>query len=193
MFNECIKVLKMLLGSNITLSNILSLVNFDGTYFKLNRCVFKKPIKKIPITIAANKNKMMKIAAHYADVWESSYLSPKQFCSLRSSFEVHLSDIKSVDNGDGTKIIKSIEFDVLIAETDGELEYKKRIFAMERGHAVCNLIINNGLVGKPDTVANKVKEYITAGIDQLFLAFQDLFDSKALELFMTSIKSCHMR
>ena len=34
----------------------------------------------------------------------------------------------------------------------------------------------------------RVKEYTDAGINQLFLAFQDPFDFKALELFKKSIK-----
>jgi hypothetical protein len=55
-----------------------------------------------------------------------------QFCSLRSRFERDLSETKDACRDEGRKIIKSIELDVLIAETNSDLEYKKRVFAMER-------------------------------------------------------------
>jgi len=69
-----------------------------------------------------------------------------------------------------------------------DLEYKKRMFAMERGPAVFNQILNNGLVGNPDVISKKVKKYTDAGVNQFFLAFQNPFDFKALELFRESVK-----
>jgi hypothetical protein len=53
---------------------------------------------------------------------------------------------------------------------------------------VYNHILNKGLVDTSDTIANRVKEYIDAGVYQFFLAYQDPFDSNALELFITSVK-----
>ena len=61
------------------------------------------------------------------------------------------------------------------------------MFTMERGPGVYNQIIKNGLVGKPDTIAQRVREYAAAGVDQLLLAFQDPFDLRALQLFMHSV------
>jgi alkanesulfonate monooxygenase SsuD/methylene tetrahydromethanopterin reductase-like flavin-dependent oxidoreductase (luciferase family) len=74
--------------------------------------------------------------------------------------------------------------DVIIADSDSDLEYKKRIFAMERGPSVAHQILKHGLVGKPDKITEKLKKYVDAGVDQFFLAFQDPFDHKALDLFM---------
>ena len=59
---------------------------------------------------------------------------------------------------------------------------------MERGPSVYNQILNNGLVGTPDRVAERIREYTDAGIGQFFLAFQDPFDSKALDVFINAIK-----
>jgi hypothetical protein len=61
MFNESMTALKMLLDDNKTAANVSPSVYFAGKYFKLNGCSFTKSIKKIPITIDANKNKMVKI------------------------------------------------------------------------------------------------------------------------------------
>jgi alkanesulfonate monooxygenase SsuD/methylene tetrahydromethanopterin reductase-like flavin-dependent oxidoreductase (luciferase family) len=161
-------------------------VHYSGKYFKLNGASSMKLSKKIPITIAAMKKKTMQIANKYADVWESSYLTPDQLAALNKKFEVMKSTSNQNSKQDrvGDKLIKkSIELDVLIADSDSDLEHKKRIFATERGPATAQMIFEYGLVGRPGKVAERLKNYIDVGVDQFFLAFQDPFDSNALELF----------
>ena len=55
---------------------------------------------------------------------------------------------------------------------------------MERGPNMAQQILKHGLVGKPDEIAKKLKEYTNVGVDQFFLAFRDPFDHKALDLFI---------
>jgi alkanesulfonate monooxygenase SsuD/methylene tetrahydromethanopterin reductase-like flavin-dependent oxidoreductase (luciferase family) len=163
-------------------------VYFAGNYFKLNGASLKRPSKTIPITIAAKKRKTMQIASKYADVWESSYIAPEQFVSLNKKFEDIIKSEQCSNNNnintDKKTIKKSVELDVIIADTDSDLEYKKRIFAMERGPGVAHQILEHGLVGTADKIGERVREYIDAGLDQFFLAFQDPFDFRALKLFM---------
>ena len=80
-----------------------------------------------------------------------------------------------------------LELDVIIANSDIELEYKKRLFAMERGPAVLSQLLKHSLVGKPENIAQKVSA-VDAGIDQIFLAFQDPFEYEAIQLFMNTMK-----
>jgi alkanesulfonate monooxygenase SsuD/methylene tetrahydromethanopterin reductase-like flavin-dependent oxidoreductase (luciferase family) len=117
-------------------------VSFEGKYFKVKGATLQKTTinqKRIPLTIAAKQNKTMQIAAKYADIWESSYITPEQFAYLNKKFD-EIS--KQFNNNDGDnrskKISKSIELDVIIADSDSDLEYKKRIFAMERGPSVAH-------------------------------------------------------
>ena len=171
-------------------NNKQTAVSFEGKHFKLKGASLQKTTtinqKSIPVTIAAKRNKTMQIAAKYADIWESSYITPEQFASLNKKFDDISKQFNS--NGNGVKkkkkIRKSIELDVIIADSDSDLEYKKRIFAMERGPSVAHQILKHGLVGKPDKIAEKLKEYTNAGVDQFFLAFKDPFDHKALDLFI---------
>ena len=116
-----------------------------------------------------------------AFIWESSYLSPEEFASMNSEFE-------KISNPTTKTFAKSIELDVIIANSDSELEYKKRLFAMERGPAVLSQLLKHSLVGKPEDIAQKVRKYIDAGIDQFFLAFQDPFEYEAIQLFMNTMK-----
>ena len=131
----------------------------------------------------------MQIAAKYADVWESSYITPEQFNSLSKKFEDIKSEQSNNNNSVDKKTIKkSIELDVVIADSDSDLEYKKKIFAIERGPGVTHQILNHGLVGTADKIAERIKEYTDAGVNQFFLAFQDPFDSRALELFTDAFR-----
>src|ERR687885_772438 len=185
MLEEGIQILYMLWNKQTP-------VSFDGKYFKVKEVTLQKIIRKnqkrIPLTIAARRNKTMQIAAKYADIWESSYITPEQFASLNQKFDWISKQISDNNDGDNSskKISRSIEVDVIIADSDSDLEYKKRIFAMERGPGVSHQILKHGLVGKPDEIAKKLKEYTNAGVDQFFLAFQDPFDHKALDLFMNA-------
>lgn len=156
-------------------------VHFNGNFFRLNDAILQNTGKYIPVTVAAKRKKMISIAARFADIWEASYLSPEQFHKLNSDFD-------NISKKFNRSVLKSIELDVIIAESPADLKYKEKLFAMERGPSVYNQIVRNGLVGIPEMIADRVKEYIDAGIGQFFLAFQDPFDSKALELFMDAVK-----
>ncbi len=156
-------------------------VHFNGNFFRLNGAILQNTGKYIPVTIAAKRKKMISIAARFADIWEASYLSPEQFHKLNSDFD-------NISKKFNRSVLRSIELDVIIAESSADLKYKEKLFAMERGPSVYNQIVRNGLVGIPEMIAERVKEYIDAGIGQFFLAFQDPFDSKALELFMDAVK-----
>ena len=62
---------------------------FEGNYFKVkdSRLMKQTQHSAIPITIAAKKDKTMRIAARYGHVWECSYLTPEQFTLLNKKFE----------------------------------------------------------------------------------------------------------
>jgi alkanesulfonate monooxygenase SsuD/methylene tetrahydromethanopterin reductase-like flavin-dependent oxidoreductase (luciferase family) len=162
---------------------------FEGNYFKAKDARLIKHMhmqqhnNTIPITVAAKKDNTMRIAAKYANVWECSYLNPEQFTTLNEKFESVCKEINQ--NGD-RGIDKSIELDVIISESESDLEYKKKIFAMERGPAVASQMIKHGLVGTPEKIRERLKQYTDKGVDQFLLAFQDPLDTKALELFMNA-------
>ena len=175
---------------------------YDGKFYRINGA---SPLKlntgtkftktKIPITISAKKSLMLRLAAKFADVWEASYLSPQEFEILNFEFErinqeiangVNKTDMHSDRIRAG--ISKSIELDVIIADSDSEFEYKKKLFIMERGPSSYSQILKHGLIGTPEKVATRVKEYAEIGINQFLLAFQDPFDLGALKLFADTVK-----
>jgi alkanesulfonate monooxygenase SsuD/methylene tetrahydromethanopterin reductase-like flavin-dependent oxidoreductase (luciferase family) len=194
LFNEGIQLASNLLGSSDIYSSQSGssyVTNFDGQFFNIPAASFDKPKIRIPITIAAKNVKMMKIAANYGDVWESSYLTPNEYHSLNQKFEKLLEKNQYTKESRGLQkrvVKRSIELDVLIASTEQELDHKKKLFAEERGLGVYNQILKKGLVGNSQDVCARVQEYVDLGINQFFLAFQDPFDLKSVELFMDAVK-----
>jgi alkanesulfonate monooxygenase SsuD/methylene tetrahydromethanopterin reductase-like flavin-dependent oxidoreductase (luciferase family) len=160
-------------------------VFFDGKYFKINGGTMKRTNNAIPITIAAKGDKMMAIAAKYANIWEASYISPEKFNDLNEKFKEICYKEKI---NDSNNIMRSIELDVIIANSDSELDYKKKLFMMDRGPGVYNQILQNGLVGAKDKVRQKIDEYADSGVEQFFLAFHDPYNISDLELFIDSIR-----
>jgi alkanesulfonate monooxygenase SsuD/methylene tetrahydromethanopterin reductase-like flavin-dependent oxidoreductase (luciferase family) len=194
LFNEGIQLLLQLLGNNDTnySQSERTLSNFDGQFYKIRGASFVKPKIRIPITIAAKQNKMMKIAANYADTWECSYLTPNEYFTLNQRFESlskKMQNSRDSTNPQNGVVKRSIELDVLIASTERELDYKKKLFAMERGPSVHTQILKKGLVGNSTQVRTRLQQYVDLGISQFFLAFQDPFDLKSIELFMDAVKS----
>lgn len=150
-------------------------INFKGRYFRLNTTM-PKPTSNIPITISAKGKRMLKIAGKYADIWESSYLSPKKFKEINEQ--------SSIDK----KIERSLEVDVIIAKNIDELEYKKRQFAMMYGPNVLHHATKYSLIGTPEMIVERVNEYKRVRVDQLLLAFQDPFDLNTLRLFIEAVR-----
>ncbi len=180
LLDEGLQALTMLWNSK------MSSVTFKGKYFKLNGASIKIPnmvIEKIPITVAAKKKKTMAIAANYADIWESSYISPIEFVKLNNEFT------NFIHKDTNRKIEKSIELDVVIAESDTDLQYKEKMFTMERGPNVLHQIKKYGLIGKPTDIAERINEYLKAGVTQFLLSFQDPFDKNSLGSFNDVMKA----
>jgi sensor c-di-GMP phosphodiesterase-like protein len=75
-----------------------SSLHFNGKFFRINGAVVKKATKSIPITVAAKKKRMMKIAVKYADIWELSYIIPSQFSCISAEFEKILKETSSYHN-----------------------------------------------------------------------------------------------
>jgi alkanesulfonate monooxygenase SsuD/methylene tetrahydromethanopterin reductase-like flavin-dependent oxidoreductase (luciferase family) len=178
LLEEGIQLLLMLWSKSST--------SFEGRHFKVKDATFLRKQTQaegvdIPLTVAAKQDKTMRIAARYADIWECSYLTPEQFITLHEKFE---GICEKINRNGNRRIAKSIELDVIISESELDLEYKKKIFAMERGPAVANQMLKHGLIGTSDKIRERLKQYADAGVDQFLLAFQDPLDTKALELFM---------
>ena len=201
---EGVEVLKALWNQHIedkdTMSSTYPSIRYSGKFFRISGASpfklntgTKSPIAKIPITISAKKSLMLRLSAKFADIWEASYLSPQEFELLNFEFERINQEIDNETNKadmftDRTSTTKSIEIDVIIANSDSELEYKKRLFSMERGPGSYSKILRHGLIGTPEKVAERVKEYADMGINQLLLAFHEPYDLRALELFSDAVK-----
>jgi hypothetical protein len=127
-FKEGIEHLKMTFGEDFSSSFssiISSTINFDGNYFKINRVDFKKSPKKSKNNCC--KKNMVRLQSFLQIYGKISFLSLNQFLLSKEIFEKFLSSVKNTENkcsiAKNSDVLKSIELDVLIAETESELKY----------------------------------------------------------------------
>ncbi len=173
MLEEGLQILRMLWEKGAA--------HLNGKYFTVNGATMQKPSNPIPITVAAKRRRMMQIAAKHAEVWEASYLPPERFAELNAEFD-------ALAREQGRTVRRSIEADVIIASSEEELRHKEQLFVMERGPNILHQVRQHSLVGTPERVAERIKEYAGAGVEQLLLAFQDPLDTDALELFINAVR-----
>ena len=67
--------------------------------------------------------------------------------------------------------------------------FGEKIFALKRGPNILHQIKKNGLIGKPTDIAERINEYLKAGVTQFLLAFQDPFDKNSLGSFNDVMKA----
>lgn len=120
-------------------------------------------------------------------------MSPTQFSYVNLEFnnvsQTKGNAVSSVSkNTSGSLPKKSIELDVLIAESEKELQKKKSILEKERGAEAYNQVLWRRLIGTCDEIQSLVSKYVDLGVDQFLLAFQDPFDVESIELFMKFVK-----
>ena len=170
MLREGIEVLKALWNQHDKDSNASSSrhssIFYDGKFYRINGA---SPFElntgpRFPITISAKKSLMLHLAVKFADIWEASYLTPQEFEVLNFEFERINQEIDEganktnlIINTNRARTSKSIELDVIIADSESELEYKKKLLNMERGPGSYSQILKRGLIGTPEKVATRVK------------------------------------
>jgi alkanesulfonate monooxygenase SsuD/methylene tetrahydromethanopterin reductase-like flavin-dependent oxidoreductase (luciferase family) len=151
-------------------------LNFEGNHFRLSGAKLgTAPVKaKIPLHIGTTGEKRgLRIAAKYADVWDSSFLSLEAFEYLRSVLDRHCEDV----GRDASKIKSTVNLVLAIGTDPDNIPPRRRAYA------------DSLLIGSVDQVVTRIRSYADAGVDHvnLFLTPPWDFDgiiaiAKALDL-----------
>lgn len=149
--------------------------SFDGKYYRLRDAPFSPPPlqrPRPPIIIGTGGERiMMRIVAEEADGWNYGALTPKDFKSKLKALERHCGDV----GRDIGEIEKSLELYVFVGETKGEAmrlfeDYRESVPRDGKlQHVIQDLYLNTAIIGDPETVADRLKEYGKAGVDHLML------------------------
>jgi alkanesulfonate monooxygenase SsuD/methylene tetrahydromethanopterin reductase-like flavin-dependent oxidoreductase (luciferase family) len=136
-----------------------------------------------PVWIAAMGPRALALTARRADGWEASYVTPPDFAALA----VRLDGLLAAAGRRPADVRRSVEVDVILADSPRERETWTRRFAAERGVGPGHAIHATALAGDADAVAARVGEYAAAGATDLMLGFVDFPATGMLERFARDV------
>jgi alkanesulfonate monooxygenase SsuD/methylene tetrahydromethanopterin reductase-like flavin-dependent oxidoreductase (luciferase family) len=161
---------------------------FTGQYFSIENAVcYPKPIQMPHPTImigGSGEKYLLRVVAKHANRYNSPFCSPKQFGRKSSILEDHCRII----GRDFKEIEKSVILKCLIRETENDLDenikkWKRKEETIEqfKQRLDCNTII-----GTPEQVISKLKEYTDLGATHIILHFIAL-NEQCLKLFNSKV------
>lgn len=137
-------------------------VTFEGKYYQTIDCIIEpKPIQNPypPICWGGTSETSQKVAARHADIWFMKDSSVNQA-------EQNVTSIQRFLNG--RKIEYGIGCMLILGETD-EIAYKRLYGFTGDNRKFADEIIETGLVGSPSTVAAKIQEFVSVGLNYILL------------------------
>jgi alkanesulfonate monooxygenase SsuD/methylene tetrahydromethanopterin reductase-like flavin-dependent oxidoreductase (luciferase family) len=157
-------------------------VDVDGRVFRLHGArLAPLPVQRPgpPVWIAAMGPRALALTARRADGWEASYVTPADFAALAS----RLDSLLAAAGRPRSAVRRSVEVDVILADSPGERDAWTRRFGAERGVGPGHAIHQTALAGDAGSVAQRVSEYAAAGATDLMLGFVDFPATGMLERF----------
>lgn len=128
----------------------------------------------IPITLAATGERAMRLAAEHAQIWETSYQTPEQYAGRTAKFV-----------GDA---IRSLEVDGFVGSTDASVAAGTKAAKQQRQLEDVDALFDRSLVGVPSQIAEKIRRFEVAGVQQLLIALHDPHDVDALDALGEAIR-----
>lgn len=137
-------------------------------------------VARPPVTVAAVGPRSMLVAARWADVWESSYLTPPELQALAARFGAVCD----------RPVVRSVEVDAVTAPTEAERSRLEEAFLDERG-SEGTTALDKALCGPPEQVAGQLAAYARAGAGQLLVACVEPFNTGTLETLAAARRLPH--
>ena len=160
-------------------------VDTSGPFGRLHQaCLEPRPIQqpRPPLWIAAMRPQALALTARRADGWEASYVNPETFATLGARLDALL----ATEGRAPRAVRRSVEVDVIVADSPAECRMWIQRFAAERGSAAAALL-PTALVGDPEAIAARILAYAGAGATDLMLGFVDFPATTMLELIAREV------
>ena len=162
---------------------------FEGKYFKVRgaRC-YPKPDPRPPIMVGGGGEKLtLRVVARHADWWNLVNVTPQTYRRKIEVLEEHCSRV----GRDPSEIVKTLGNMVAIAKDEDEAW---RI--AERSPFIGKGSEENYIIGSPDSVTERLMEYIKLGVEHFILRFLDfpkvdgavLFSEEVIPALRSSVR-----
>jgi len=162
---------------------------FKGRYYEIDEALcFPKPIQKphIPIWVGGTGNLTLKVAAKHAQACNFAWRTSDQFEERLSMLRKHCLSL----GRDYDSIRKSVALMITMARTESELDHKLKYQAQRKDTPYVRYLSRQppNIVGTPEKVAEKMREYLPLGVDHFILRFHYGDEIESMTLFMDEVK-----
>lgn len=168
-------------------------VDYEGQYYKLVGGISDpKPVQKphIPIWVSGGGEKVtLRIAAQYAD-YSNFARDVDSFRHKSAILAEHCADLGT----DFDKIVRSSPFNIMMAETEDEVEKKINWLAdhlarwVPRDRAEAQANTYRPWSGTPEQVVAKLRDWESAGLAYAVVNFGDFaYDTSSVDLFASEV------
>src|SRR5215467_12782220 len=170
-------------------------VTFEGEFYQLRGAtLLPRPQRKggPPILIGGNGQKRtLPLVARYADIWNGTFLSPDAFREHSAHLDELLEEAGRQPGSVRRTIMHTLLFGHDMAAVDKRLNWRHNdpnLAGKPMEDVVTSMrATNRAIVGTPDMVAEQIKAYGDAGVEELMLQWFDLDDIDGLHAFAESV------
>jgi alkanesulfonate monooxygenase SsuD/methylene tetrahydromethanopterin reductase-like flavin-dependent oxidoreductase (luciferase family) len=177
MLDEATQIIRSLLTQDRT--------TFHGKHFRVdNASCLPHPVQdRLPIWIGGiGERKTLRLAARYADGWNTAYITPEEFRRLNGV----LDDWCGVESRDPSTIRRGINLAFNVKATAGEVEVETERLKAQWGPGY-NRIAGGALLGTPDPVVARIMEYRGAGATDINVALRAPWDEDMFRVYLEEI------
>jgi alkanesulfonate monooxygenase SsuD/methylene tetrahydromethanopterin reductase-like flavin-dependent oxidoreductase (luciferase family) len=169
-------------------------VTYEGEHYQLDRAISQpKPLQDphIPLWIAGGGEKVtLEIAARHAQYSNFGGDDIEGFEKKSAILKTHCEDVGS----DFDDIVRSANFNILCAGTDGEVETQKEWLRDHLGKYVSEKAVERwarmyeGSSGTPEQIIDRLRVFEDAGLGYAIVNFADVaYDRSGIELFAREV------
>lgn len=160
-------------------------VNFQGNYFTLRDAQIKPNNGTTRILVGGNgKQRTLRLAAKYADVWNGVHLSPAEFQERSNLLDTYL----TAEGRDPAAVKRSLATPGFIGTTPAELEaslttlrrWEDEYQSLSVDELAARLRANHMVGGYPEEIMAQVRAYAAAGVQELVLQWVNPADVAGL-------------
>jgi F420-dependent oxidoreductase-like protein len=170
-------------------------VTYEGQFYHLGGAtLLPRPTRPggPPILIGGNgMTRTLPLVARYANFWNAAFISPEAF----QERSVRLDELLRAAGRHPDEVQRSLMLTLIFARTRDELEHRlaaRRQRPELAGKSLDEVVAaihaaGNAIVGTPETVLARIRDYEAAGVQELMLQWLDLDDLEGLKALADTV------